>query len=194
MYVIKSRKAAFIHIPKTGGRSITWRILWPLECEKIGGKPRHSGYLPGVVPEEWFIFAMHRNPYTRMASLYHHRIAISEPFKLRYPRLSDYLRFLLADNEKYPKPLTQVEHIAPCVRTYPYEQFDDSVAKICERLKVDVPDMPRKDQHANYFGKYDWRELIDVEAVRIINHRFDEDFKRFGYRKLRYEDIQNDAA
>ena len=76
-------KIAFIHIPRTGGTSIKfgWKEGSNLKFKTYGHK--HYTWNQQVelnnIPKDltnWFIFAIHRDPYERAISQYYHTISI----------------------------------------------------------------------------------------------------------------------
>lgn len=185
MYLIESHKTAFIHIPKTGGTAIVRHFAWPLGFKRYGGRPRHMGYRPNIVPEDWFVFAFVRDPYTRLTSLYRQRFLDSAHFRHCHPVMSSFLKAHIQDyDEDHPKPLAQVDYLHPRVEVFRYEWFDEEVARVAERMGVSVPKIQQSPEN-KYFGDYDWREWIDERAVFMINRRFSQDFRDLDYRQIR---------
>ena len=76
------QKWAYIHIPKTGGTSLT-NILNKIEGTETIAVHDSIRALTNV--SNFFIFTIVRNPYTRIASAYSHRLRKNE-FKKKINR------------------------------------------------------------------------------------------------------------
>jgi len=97
----RAQKWAYIHIPKTGGTSLT-TIL-----NKIDGTETiavHDSIRALNDVSKFFIFTIVRNPYTRMVSAYLHRLRKNE-FKY------DFQTFLKTYNENHLDILPQSYYI-----------------------------------------------------------------------------------
>jgi Sulfotransferase family len=183
MYVNPEKQFAFIHIPKTGGVSIVKNILEPLGVDRVGGFPRHHAYRPDLFEPDWFVFAFVRNPYTRAVSLYRH-----QTFKNKKGRTDNgvgaFLTGLIEEYAETGRPMVQAKFVGPLVDIYRFEDFDNEVAKICKRLGVKKPFLP-KDPRNNYYGEYKWRMFVNDDDISVINEIFREDFETFGYKMIR---------
>ena len=71
LLINQAQKWAFIHIPKTGGTSIT-NVLSKIPGTKI--LQSHDSIRAFEDVDDFFIFTFVRNPYTRLASVYEHGI------------------------------------------------------------------------------------------------------------------------
>jgi len=70
LIINRTQKWAFIHIPKTGGNSISKILLSVPETEQI---MVHGTLNQLMHVDGYFIFSFVRNPFTRLASWYEHK-------------------------------------------------------------------------------------------------------------------------
>jgi len=180
----RAQKWAYIHIPKTGGTSLT-NIL-----NKIDGTETiavHDSIRALNDVSKFFIFTIVRNPYTRMVSAYLHRLRKNE-FKY------DFQTFLKTYNENHLDILPQSYYIN-AGRTEDkqvsyiarYENYEDEIKKLLNKLNHNskIPHLnknPIYDKHPtlkqemyyNAFYTEDWMK-------NIIKERYENDFKIFNY-------------
>ena len=198
-----SHKAVFIHIPKTGGQSISamlgiqkqdlkqyygrelsngqaWKdglVLTHLTLEHLKTRMDISGY---------YVFAFVRNPYTRIISEYNwrmrNRAKFEEPTKIMM-HFTGYCELLLNKWDKImANPnITERQHVTPqheyvdsSVDIYRYENFIHSCMKIQRRFGINKP-IPRINI-GQYYTKHTDRT---IEITRML---YAEDFKRFNYK------------
>lgn len=187
MYVSDGHRVGFVHIPKTGGTALKYDVLRKLSCRRVGHK--HSPVQP--LPEGYFIFAMVRNPYHRIASMYRFRALRSQSPRFRevIPNVGALIEQVhegaIAGNLH---PLCQTSYIDDRVRVYRFERFKESVSEICRRIGVPMPLMARRSS-THYLGPYDWRDFMDRRGLEIINETCREDFDRFGYPMLTWAQV-----
>jgi hypothetical protein len=182
MYVNRDYKVAFIHVPKTAGVSLVRYILEPIGYERFGGKPRHKGYIPGIVDDDYFVFAFVRNPYQRLVSLYRHQCLKKRGFRENYPTLTSFLEREIKEHDRIQTPFRQVDYLAPCVEVFKYEEHAKSIKEICKRLDLSPPKMQKNGEN-NCYGQYDWHDWITEKDIEFINDYFLEDFS-LGYEQL----------
>lgn len=180
MLVNRERKFGFIHIPKTGGVSIIRNILEPLGVERTGSKPNHHPYRPELFEPDWFVFAFVRNPYTRAVSMYRHQ-AMKNKRGMTENGFADWLVRMQFEMIDSGIPVTQAEEVGPQVTLYRYEQFDEGVEQVCQRLGVGRPRM-QLNTAMHYYGEYDWRALVTGSDIELINQVYRRDFEAFGYK------------
>ena len=84
------------------------------------------------------------------------------------------------------RPVAQVEFLDDRVERLRYEKFEWAVKIICRRLGVPVV---KPDDRVNFYGKYDWRTLMDQRGLEIINDRFRGDFDELGYEMLTWNQL-----
>ena len=70
LIINRPNKWAYIHIPKTGGSSLSQILLSVPDTEEI---VLHGTLNQLTNVEDYFIFSTVRNPFTRLASWYEHR-------------------------------------------------------------------------------------------------------------------------
>jgi len=180
----RAQKWAYIHIPKTGGTSLT-TIL-----NKIDGTETiavHDSIRALNDVSKFFIFTIVRNPYTRMVSAYLHRLRKNE-FKY------DFQTFLKTYNENHLDILPQsyyinagktedrqVSYIAR------YENYEDEIKKLLNKLNHNskIPHLnknPIYDKHPNLNQEKYYNTFYTEDWMKhIIKERYESDFKIFNY-------------
>lgn len=192
MYVSDDYRTAFVHIPKTGGTAFKDFVLRGLNCRRVGPKHGSVSDLPDEC-SDYFIFSFVRNPYRRLASMYRFRRLCSKNprFAELIPNLGSLLDGVNAHVHGAGQlhPLHQVTYLDNRVTVFRYEDFDAGAGEACARIGIPKPDMPRLSNN-HYLGDYDWREIVDRRAHEIINDVCRDDFERFDYPVLTWEQLQ----
>lgn len=191
--------AIFVHIPKTGGQTITKLLANPdmLFHSGIenGIEYAHmtASQLRSLIPDynTLFKFAFVRNPWDRLVSEYHYRIAGGSvfPYLSRPPRsFSDFVRMVAKVDVSSMQHVT-VNHICPqCNFVYDsgdlivdcierFEDYEAGVRRIMQRLGVTFESLPHinSTKHSHYTQHYT-KKLRD-----IVSWLYAEDIKTFGY-------------
>ncbi len=180
----RAQKWAYIHIPKTGGTSLT-NIL-----NKIGGTETiavHDSIRALDNVSKFFIFTIVRNPYTRMVSAYLHRLRKNE-FKY------DFQTFLKTYNENHLDILpqsyyinagkTEDKQVSYIAR---YENYEDEIKKLLNKLNHNskIPHLnknPIYDKHPNLKQEKYYNTFYTEDWMKnIIKERYESDFKIFNY-------------
>ena len=179
-----SQKWAFIHIPKTGGNSISHILLnIPGTIQITTHGPLNQ--LQGV--DGYFIFSFVRNPYTRLASWYEHikRDTISQSFS-NFIKSIDPLDFLFFSQEYYLNHgKTDIKKISYIGK---YENFNNDLYHIFGIIKVNTNTIP----HLNR-NRY-WETHPTLNTYKLYKQYYKEqwmkdwviekyknDFKLFNY-------------
>ncbi len=210
MIISPKRRFAFVHIPKTGGTSFAqaWDDRAAADDILIGDTPkarRRKGRLdaldvPGrlwkhstlrdlgaLVPTDYFVCTMVRNPWDRMVSYYHwlreqgfdHPAVLTAkrmPFDafLRDPVLQKSVR----ENHyiSYVVDRVGVDRCATYIRLERPEDF----ASVWEYLgfELSIPHINRSDRDL------DWRGYYDAESFEIVRQITYADIVRFGYQTM----------
>ena len=182
MIVSLERRAVFIHVPKTGGTSVSaaLREMWPDAADQskwTGGFSRtwHVHMTPVVAKHlirEWddlFKFAFVRNPWDRMISLWMSTGAHRE--------FIDFVR------NPYP---SKAPYFGPYVsQQVDYTQGLDKVGRF-ERLEQDFCGMPpcgmTRLKHLNSSGEHKpYREYYTSVTRDLVADMYARDIKAFGY-------------
>ena len=181
---IAARPFGFVHINKCGGRSVEAALGLPKfhadarRMIRIFGRDRWDGM---------FTFAVVRNPYTRLASLYHYRrrkgmmggpeigfadwleavFARADPQYAHSPAMLRPCRDWLVDGRGEPA-------VAEVVRL---EELPARWPCLCARLGVDAK-LPHRNAGD---GSRDCAQLYPPPLRRLVEDVFSADFEAFGY-------------
>ena len=180
----RAQKWAYIHIPKTGGTSLT-TIL-----NKIDGTETiavHDSIRALNDVSKFFIFTIVRNPYTRIVSAYLHRLRKNE-FKY------DFQTFLKTYNKNHLDILpqsyyinagkTEDKQVSYILR---YENYEDEIKKLLNKLNHNskMPHLnknPIYDKHPNLKQEKYYNAFYTEDWMKhIVKERYENDFKIFNY-------------
>ena len=167
-------KVVFVHIPKTGGESITWMIWNKIIPLKDGKHFTIEQYREKYDIQGYYCFSFVRNPYDKARSFYRYLMQHYSPH-----RINCSFREWVFDMYGEPKELfmPQVEFVDDTVEIFKFEDFKSSV----QFLKQKIP-FKRDYVHSNKSTK-----RIEAELTKEIKDKiyslYKEDFKRFGYDK-----------
>lgn len=196
------RKLIFIHVPKTGGGTIT---------ETLGIKSGHLNYFKyksddhGFISESqhwpvsllrscidnkikrWFTFSFVRNPYTRIISAYfwHNKDGDDEWTVYKF--------------EKWMYNFLNSKHIHAAPQSFILDEEIDFIGKF-ENLHEDFQIAMRKSGcpnlkitchlHDTKFVKDNLVNNLSRKSISMINLLYHEDFERFDYPKIRVSGIK----
>jgi len=176
-------KWAFIHIPKTGGTSITNSILDIPETEVLTS---HDTIRLLENSSDYFVFTMVRNPYTRFMSAYYANCR-----KGGYETLENYIKNF-NENETWNLPQN---HYILSGKTKSrkvnfigrYENYTNDVSYIFEKLEVNkkIPHLNRNpiyDKHPELNQESFYKHMYQEEWIKDwVRERYLNDFKIFNY-------------
>ncbi len=175
MIVSQSLKIAFVHIPKTGGRSIRAALHSMADDFRVMG-PFHETAVNAQrsVPDwpSYFPFSFVRNPWDRMVSEYHFR---EKKLGLRDVSLAEYIR-----DARYPWSHPQ----AWWTHTNDFsQQLVPRIGRF-ENLEADFAEMfptapPLGHETETVHGPY--QEYYDDETRDLVAAKFAADIEIFGY-------------
>lgn len=198
--LIDKKKFIFIQIPKTASDSIAKNLLSRegIYDFKSVNKSMRFGHISihdilkyKPEAETYFKFCFVRNPYDRALSEYfyckkHNGCAFPQPhiFQKVFPT---FLHFLIRDGlDRCPYPghaQSQYTYIKNHDDIYVgrFETLQTSFEIICKKIGIEPQELPHfnKTNHKHY-SKY-YKHPV---ARKIIEQRYAEDFKHFGYRYL----------
>lgn len=176
--------------------SVHDRSLSPLQAPISGGFDLDEVY---GRPSPYFRFSFVRNPYTRALSCYLEKIAGEQ--WLREKRLPDlgfapdedvsFVEFLRRVEQQPPRQMDihwAPQHFLLSLDRVAYdflgrfEQFQPDLARVIERLGLEVPaSLPlQRTAHATGAGQR-LEQHYDAEAVELVRHIYRQDFDRLGY-------------
>lgn len=175
---------AFVHIPKTGGTTITNILLNQPNTERRTG---HDS-MRVIDTDNLFIFTFVRNPFTRIASAFLHGVRDGQ-YK------NDFTWFLNNSNNKdlWLLPQTyyvnsgktetkQISYIGK------YENFENDLNKVLTKLNMLDTKIPHDNRNPIYDKlpnlnqeKY-YKEYYTEEWMKDwVRERYKDDFKQFNY-------------
>jgi hypothetical protein len=185
LLVNKTQGWGFIHIPKTGGTSITEILQHQIGTEKITG---HDSIRRFENSEKLFIFTFVRNPYTRILSAYFHGMRKGE-------YNCSFEEFLKKSNGKGLHMLPQTFYTGSGSNNKQtlsyigkYENFEKDLKFIFKKLDIKYTKIP----HLNYNPIYDKQPNLKQESYYKhfyteewmkdwVRERYNDDFKQFNY-------------
>ena len=151
MPVSHKHKVVFVHIPKTGGKSVSKMLGIKKGNDNYyysGKENERTHYTVDMIPYDYYKFAFVRDPYTRIKSQHLHRMrnlaAKREPTNksisfVEYCRvLSDRWDVIKYVNHLYKSHvIPQTDYINKEVDLYRFEDFDNECKRLCDRLEID---------------------------------------------------------
>lgn len=184
LIVNHKNKWAYIHIPKTGGTSLTSILLNVDGSEQV---TTHGSLNQLNNVDDYFIFTMVRNPYTRIASWYEHtkRDIVLQTFKDFLLKI-DPLDFLYFPQEWYAyhgkTDKTRISYVGK------YENFEQDSMRIFKKIGIKVDSIPHLNRNV-YWEKYPnlnthnlYKQYYTEEWMRDwIKTKYKNDFKLFEY-------------
>jgi len=193
MIVSKKHKFAFVHIPKTGGTSITLMLKPYLGSGPTHGRgwqkayhkyELHSPLMPFNHMGNYFKFAFVRNPWDWLVSLYHtgaiNRM-IGRAKRAKKPAWNELIRMINAGAVSVRCQSTWLKcHAVSVDYVARFEQYEKEVAYIFNRLGLKYKNIPhrlnngRKRQH--------YTEWYDANSRRVIGRLFKHDITAFKYK------------
>ncbi len=220
MLLSKRYHFLFVHIAKTGGTSIraalrkgAWRDPWAFPqwiCHtisrfsghRLGCKiPRHATALTAqqMLPPDYFAslfkFALVRNPWDRMLSVYGHfqrerTDLLTEHHVDSFPHFVDWLLYVPCRDTRRPalieamrRPQTEsltdrsghllVDFVGR------FENLEGDFADVCFRIGTPGRPLPQRRRSGT---RIDYRTAYDDATANLVGTYFQQDVARFGYR------------
>lgn len=178
-------KFGFVHIPKTGGRTLTHLLLKIKDSTEVTS---HHGL--SLLPDDssYFYFTIVRNPFTRMVSAYKH--------ECRKFGFVEFDKFLRETNETNPWYIPQQYYITSGVsqnrkisKVLKYENYEKEVREVLKDIGhpnyEKLPHLNRNpiyDRHPNLNYKKYCRHFYTEEWMKdFVRERYKNDFKIFNY-------------
>ena len=190
MPISYSLKTVFVHIPKTGGQSVS-SLLGITKGSMANFYFEGRTHLPLSMIrdmqdiEGYYVFTFVRNPYDKIISEYNwrmrniHSIVYNEPTRKRMG-FEQYMETLLSRWDKLVEPWNEKAHVMPQISflepgmdVFRFERFEED----CEKLK-EILGIERKTPHVNA-GSYKTKHT--PRTIEITRMLYEEDFKALNY-------------
>lgn len=197
---IKNPHLFFIHIPKTGGNSISWHLKKNFrghDWHKTRHGAKHADQTKifedtketEMVLDRYTFFTVVRNPYDRMVSAYHYYLKGGGELEIRKNGAS---RRLPKTFEGFVRGEWENSQKWGCATKLQSEYFTQAEIIRFEHLEKDyfdflLPRLPsdtnctRSLEHANPSKHKPWQELYTPELAEIVYTAQKPDFDAFGY-------------
>jgi len=212
MLISNSRKFIFIHIPKTAGTSIeesllpycsgkkgfvNWLIRRLVKYVRFPNKQvfalrtyeahvtlaEAELLLPGKVIDDYFKFAVVRNPYDRFVSFYYHLLKQTTHRWHEYAVKAGSFAGFIEQMKHIPEP-SQKHYLMGrygninmdyIIR---FEDIQNDYKEVCKKLNIDF-NLPVKNttKHVAY------EELYTTKEKEFVYNLYKEDFDAFGYKR-----------
>ncbi|MEZ9551552.1 sulfotransferase family 2 domain-containing protein [Vibrio breoganii] len=180
------RKLLFIHIPKNAGNSVRELVFG----KDIATSHRTASRYPLKVWEEYFTFAVCRNPYDKLWSHYQYHCSSGTyhgSLLRQFPRMHEFSfknyfdKIVMSGHNSFNAQYEFTTH----------HESDKSIDLILrfETLATDVKKINKKFKasgeikklNQSTIRKSNWIQNLDWEDVKLINNAYQVDFDRFGY-------------
>ena len=186
-------KAIFIHVPKTGGQSVSAMLGIPKGSKKHFYQEGLTHLTLPMVQDiidvsDMYAFIFVRNPYDKIVSEYAWRMqnirskVFNEPTRNRMS-FTDYMELLLSRWDNLVEPHREKAHVLPQVTfledgidVYRYENFNEECIRLGKRLGINN-NVPHVNKGTNIPAHTD-------RTIEITRELYAEDFETFGYDNL----------
>lgn len=173
--ISESHNFIFIHIPKNAGSSIRKALNkyarpFLYEHEKAESIKCHIG----TKFYDYFRFAVIRNPWARLASMYNYLLNIGSN-QVKNKTFKDYLRI------NCENPDTQYSYIFGREGIYVdfllrFENLQNDFDSLCKTLSM-AAELPL----INYSNINSYEKMYDVQSIEQVQSAYMDDIKNFGY-------------
>lgn len=184
LLVNQSQGWGFIHIPKTGGTSITNILEHQTGTQRVTG---HDTIRRFENPNQLFIFTFVRNPFTRLVSAYFHGLRKNEHnynFE-EYIKKSSGKGLHLKPQTVYINSNNKEKSISYIGK---YENFETDLKFVLDKLNIKnykIPHTNRNpiyDKHPNLKQESYYKHFYTEEWMKEwVRERYKDDFKQFNY-------------
>jgi hypothetical protein len=184
LIINRPQKWAYIHIPKTGGSSISNILLSVPGSEQI---TVHGTLNQLTNVDEYFIFSFVRNPFTRLASWYEHRKREGEIQLLSsFIESIGPLDFLFFSQEYYlHHGQTDTKKVSFIGK---YENFNTDLNFILNKINISINEIPHLNRNV-YWEKHPnlntyklYKQYYNEEWIKEwVRNKYKNDFTIFNY-------------
>lgn len=204
-YIVISHKYkfVFVHIPKNGGCSIIDALL-PFCDEdvfKYGHAFQSQYYNKFPEVQDYYQFAISRNPFDRVVSAYHylkcggmveddlrvmHELNLNEisfyEFALRLKDLDISKRY-----QHLMPQLRWLDHDLTNIDVFSLEEIESSFSIICEKIGINKPLLKK----LNTSNHDDYKKYYNHTSYNIVYKKYFDDIARLGYEKFSKKRIRS---
>ena len=186
-YINDKKKFIHIHIPKTGGTSLSSMV------RTTGGHCRLNDMIKvGVDISKYYKFTMVRNPFSRLVSFYHGSGIQKKDgvywvkFLSKYKNFEHFVLECLPTYEHgsgmtHIEPqtdwITNEEGVISMDYIGRFERFDESCREILNKVGIGV-----NIAHLNGSKHGDYRNYYNDKMIDVMNTFYDTDLSNFGYK------------
>ena len=228
MYLSIEYKFLFIHIPKCAGEWLYNKLRYGIHTPRIaywGLDKKYdidlahlyqdivSNYIPTKLYNDYFTFAIVRNPYNRFYSAYKDLLKKMSEYSVWYTKYPLYKTFeefaKIVDKKAFHDKITRHNiHIVPqhkfilkdnknnVNQLIKYEEMNIGLPTLFDKLKIDYiknkeytgrklnfNDIKIENIKKTYFDHY------TPEIIKIVNRLYEKDFELLGYKMLSSTDL-----
>ena len=204
MILSDKHRFVFIHIPKTGGSSVTWNLrkeinnLRGVDIDSVQPKKgwqglfhvngQHSGYLENEAffreQRGYYSFCFVRNPWSLAFSWF---MALSRSSTTTITP-ENFKKFLFSPPASHAGLMNRLQTSYICNReglimmnyVAHYEQFDSEFDTLIKRLEI--PGCENERQNVANPNRLDYQDFYDIEGRDFIAHRYQLDIQNFSYK------------
>ncbi len=194
----RTKKAIYLHIPKTGGMSMTEfcirnnikvaplnrEIQWCLEQNNKLNKKIYGLWDDEIANPKYYSYAFVRNPYDRMVSCY------KTPWVQRPEGIdfTGFLRYILAEKSDYFSNSHAFGYFHKDYNLFDdngnqkvdflgrFENLTNDFDFICKKLNV-----KNTLKHINKSDRKNYKEYYNKESIALIQKHFEKDLEFFNY-------------
>jgi hypothetical protein len=199
MLVSRNHKFVFIHIPKTGGSSVTAALAPYLDDPKPVPADDERGWqldhhvnrkmheplrkLEFELDSDFFVFSFVRNPWTRIVSIYY-SVRAKECSRGKVQLTARDFKLFLRRPDLRAHKYSQTYYLrdrSGNVRTDFVGHFDrlpTGFDVVCSEIGLPYLDLPKRNVRPE---PLDARKLYDPDSVKLVRDLYLEDITRFGY-------------
>jgi hypothetical protein len=200
MIVSESKKYIFIHIPKTGGTTITEYLdIWGAVSKKYWGHMAHYGMKDlanqNLIMSDisaYAIVAFSRNPYDRIYSCY----KFIKEVNVNFISFKTFLENIQNGVISNPMTMSMSEIISANdllknsnITVYKYENFDTEFANMVANIGIPLMNIKSYNvstsdaQVSDLGATFKYKSIFDSDPslVSLVNEIYEIDFTSFGY-------------
>ena len=179
----------FIHLEKTGGTSLT-NCLETETAEPMSKRVRHWGIKEhienyNIIPSDYFIFSIIRNPWDRLVSWYYHLLA-NNKFFMRVNNITCF-NDLVKNLPDYIKSSTAHERY--CINdnslinyVLKYENLEQDVKTLSQKINLTTTDMPRYTHDTNRPRHIFYQDYYSTYSKDLVAELFQWEISMFNYK------------